>query len=84
VEITIQMQDNFFSGAPTVYYTLVQGGAVIQSGSVAFDFDLVPNEEALAYFPETAPTTPGPATVIMEVYNGATLVGSSNYHIFIY
>jgi hypothetical protein len=81
---TCQMQDNFFSGAPTVNYVLIQGGAVVQSASVTFPFDLVPNEEALAYFPDTAPSTTGPATIVMEVLDGTKVVGTSTVNIFIY
>jgi len=80
---TLQMQDTFFSGYPTVNYSMMQKGKVISSSSVTFPFSLFPNEEALVYFPDTAPTTVGAAQVVMQVMDGSTVVGSMTYNIFI-
>jgi hypothetical protein len=81
---SIQMQDTFYSGAPTIEYAILQGGKVISSSYVTFPFDLFPNEEALAYFPDTAPLTTGPTQVVMKVLNGSTVIGTSVYNIFVY
>ena len=78
------MQDTFFAGYPTVNYTLVQGGVVVSTSSLTFPFELVPNEEALVYFLDTAPATTGPATIIMSVTNGSQTIGNMSLHIEIF
>ena len=81
---TIQMQDVTYSGAPTVVYGLLLNGTLVSEASVTFPFDLFPNEEALAYFPETAPTTTGTYQVVGEIYNGSTRIGALSYYINVY
>jgi len=81
---TVQMQDNFFSGTPTIYYAMLQGGKVVSSSSAVFSVSLSAGYVALQAFNDMAPLTNGPAQVLMELYDGSTKLASSTYNIFIY
>jgi hypothetical protein len=80
---TVQMQDFGYTGAPAVFYSVMQNGKVISQTEVVFPFTLSPGEEALAYFPDTAPATTGQTEIIATVYSGQTLVATSVYYISI-
>ena len=82
ITTTVQMQSLTFTSAPAVFLAYMQNGKVISQAEVVFPFDLIPDEEALAYFPSTAPAT-GATDIVADVYSGTTLVATQVYHIYV-
>ncbi len=80
---TLQMQSTFYTSAPTLTYTLMQAGAVVDTQTLVFPFDLVADEEAAGSFADTAPTTTGLCTLVVTVTDGSTTIGSMTSHFFV-
>ncbi len=85
IAITIQMQDTFYSGDPSLSYVLIQGGQVVTPPqSVSFGQDIGPGYDAAYTFVDTTPTTTGPATAIVTVTSGSETIGTLTTHFYIY
>ncbi|WP_180541270.1 hypothetical protein [Nevskia soli] len=85
IAITVQMQDTFYTGDPTLSYVLIQGGKIATPPQTAsFGITLGPGYDAAYTFVDTTPTTTGPATAIVTVTSGSQTIGTLETRLEIY